>query len=301
VKIGLISVLTDQSPAIARRYAAIRDLALQAESEGFDSLWIYDHLIYRLPGKPTEGVWEGWTILSALAEATTRIGLGTLVMCTQFRNPALLAKMADTLDEVSNGRLILGLGAGWHEPEFQAFGYPTDHWVGRFEEALQIICPLLRTGRVDFHGTYYEAPDCELAPRGPRPNGLPILIGGKNPRMLRLAASYADMWNTARLGGSEGLRARKNTIEQACREVGRDPTTLGLTVEIDVAYPDLDASGVSAENHHIGSTAEIAAVLADFERLGVGHVQVGLAPTTSAAIVRFAEAMRLYRGSRSSE
>jgi alkanesulfonate monooxygenase SsuD/methylene tetrahydromethanopterin reductase-like flavin-dependent oxidoreductase (luciferase family) len=126
-------------------------------------------------------VWEGWTMLSALAAATERVELGTLVTCSQFRNPALLAKMAVTVDEISGGRLTFGIGAGWNEPEFRAFGVPLDHRVGRFEEALQIIVPLLRDGHVDFEGQFYSARECELNPRGPRPSGPPILIGAMVP------------------------------------------------------------------------------------------------------------------------
>src|SRR5205823_9829883 len=136
-----------------------------------------------------EGEHEAWTIASAVAAVTDRVTVGTLVMCTSFRTPGLLAKMGATLDEVADGRLILGLGAGWHEPEYEAFGYPFDHRVDRFEEALGIILPLLRHGRVDVQGRYYEARACELAPRGPRPGGPPILIGGQGPRMLRPARS----------------------------------------------------------------------------------------------------------------
>src|SRR5690242_20004806 len=164
-------------------FSAIREMARHMEAVGLDAVWLYDHLLYRWPGKSTDGIWECWTVLSALAEATTRVQLGTVVMCTTFRNPALLAKMAATLDEVSAGRFTLGVGAGWHQPEFDAFGVPFDHRVGRFDEALQIIAPLLREGRVDFRGTYYQAPDCELVPRGPRPGGLPLLVAGKGPRM----------------------------------------------------------------------------------------------------------------------
>ena len=127
---------------------------------------------------------------------TSRIELGPFVACNSFRNPALLAKMAVTLDEVSDGRLVLGIGAGWHEPEYHAFGYPYDDRVGRFEEALQIIAPLLREGRVDFEGRYCQARDCEIAPRGPRPAGPPILIGAQRPRMMRLAARFADIYDT---------------------------------------------------------------------------------------------------------
>src|ERR671938_862468 len=169
MKIGVVVPL-DAAPETGHvvRYADTRAFALQAAATGFDSLWLYDHLLYRAPHQPTHGIWEAWTVLSALAEATTQVELATVVLCTPFRNPAILAKMAVTLDEVSGGRVILGLGAGWHQPEFEAFGVPFDHRVSRFEEALQIIGPLLRQGRVDFSGTYYAARNCELIPRGPR-------------------------------------------------------------------------------------------------------------------------------------
>ena len=201
MKIGFVIVLRGgmKTPGPAPRYTAVREMALHAEALGFDSLWLDDHLLYRDAGHPPVGIWECWTVLSALAEATTRVELGTLVLCNQFRNPALVAKMASTVYEVSNGRFILGIGAGWNEPEFQAFGIPFGHRVTRLEEALHIITPLLREGHVDFTGRYYQARDCEIVPRGPRASGPPLLIGGSGPRMLRLAAQYADMWNTAYL------------------------------------------------------------------------------------------------------
>ncbi len=132
-----------------------------------------------------------------MRRATLREAYSSIIwQQTKFRNPAILAKMAATLDAISGGRLILGLGAGWHAPEFEAFGIPFDHRVDRFEEALQIIVPLLHTGQVDFQGRYYRTPNCELRPRGPRASGPQILIGAAGPRMLRLAARYADAWNT---------------------------------------------------------------------------------------------------------
>src|SRR5438477_6255749 len=159
-----------------RPYTYIRDMAQQAEAAGFDSIWLYDHLLYRWPGRETDGIWECWTVLAGLAEATQRVGLGTIVLAVPFRNPALVAKMAVTLDEVSNGRLTLGLGAGWHQPEFDAFGVPFDHRASRFAEALAIIRPLLREGRVDFDGAFYGAANCEVVPRGPRPSGPPLML-----------------------------------------------------------------------------------------------------------------------------
>jgi alkanesulfonate monooxygenase SsuD/methylene tetrahydromethanopterin reductase-like flavin-dependent oxidoreductase (luciferase family) len=216
------------------RWRDLREYARTAEAVGFDTLLVPDHLLFRRspptnalqvamePGR-TRGIWEAWTLLSALAEATGRIRLGPLVACTAFRNPALLAKMADTLDEISDGRLILGLGAGWHEPEYEAFGYPYDHRVGRFEEALRIIVPLLRKGRVDFEGQYYRARACELLPRGPRPGGPPILIGAQGPRMLGLAAQHADIYDADYQLTPEAVTERMGALDAACAAVGRDP------------------------------------------------------------------------------
>ncbi len=167
MKIGLLVPLANDRETNTRRsYESIRAIAQQAEADSFDSIWLADHLFYRYPGEATRGMWECWTMLSALAEATERVEIGPLVLCNSLRNPAILAKMATTLDEVSNGRFILAIGAGWNEPEYEAFGVPFDHRVDRLEEALQIIRPLLKEGRVDFDGKYYQARDCEIAPAG---------------------------------------------------------------------------------------------------------------------------------------
>ena len=180
------------------RWADIAAMARRAEEVGFDSFWLPDHLLFRFPQVHQQGAWDVWSLLAALAATTRTLEIGPLVACSSFRNPALIAKMAATIDEISGGRLILGLGAGWHEPEYTAFGFPYDHRVSRFEEALRIIVPLLRTGHADVQGTYYTARDCELRPRGPRPEGPPLLVGGSGERMLRLAARYADAWNADR-------------------------------------------------------------------------------------------------------
>src|SRR5438105_1394759 len=167
MKLGLALDMDEGS--LADKTPTFRDLqamAQAAEQVGFDSLWLADHLIFRFPGQEEKGTWEAFTMLGALAAVTRRIVLGPLVACTSFREPALLAKMADTLDMISEGRFILGLGAGWHQPEYEAFGYPFDHLASRFEEALQIIVPLLREGHVDFQGHYYQVHNCVLRPRG---------------------------------------------------------------------------------------------------------------------------------------
>jgi probable F420-dependent oxidoreductase len=287
---------TRQTPS----YAEIRAIARQAESAGFDSIWVYDHLLFRFPEQPTAGIWEAWTLLAALAETTERVDLGTIVMCVPFRNPAVLAKMADTLDEISGGRLILGLGAGWHQPEFHAFGVPFDHKVDRFEEALQIIVPLLREGKADFSGTYYSAPNCELRPRGPRPGGPEILIGAFKPRMLKLTARYADSWNTCWLGLPAKLPERRAALEAACAQAGRNPSTLAVTVGVSVQYaepgkplePTPDRDKVL-----FGSAEEVAAGLRAYAEQGVAHVICSLEPTTPQALAWLAEALYIYRAS----
>ena len=297
MKIGLLIYLAnDRENNRKRPYSAIREIACQAETDGFDSVWLADHLLYRDPGEPTRGIWESWTILAALAEATRRVELGTLVLCNSFRNPAVLAKMATAADEVSAGRLILGIGAGWNEPEYQAFGMPFDHRVGRLEEALQILRPLLRDGHVDFAGQYYQARNCDDAPRGPRPEGPPLMVGGEGPRLLRLAAQHADLWNTGYMGQPETMAGPLARIEAACRQVGRDPATLGVTALIGLWFPDLQADQPGFFDKPLTGTApQIAAAMRGYADLGVRHIMFQCVPYTPEARRRLTEALRLYR------
>ena len=171
IKVGLDLPTSDRT---GLGWSELLDIAMLAEDVGFDSIWLDDHLLYHMRGAAEpNGNWESWSMLSALAACTKTVELGNLVLGMGFRNPALLAKMADTVDEISGGRLILGVGTGYHEVEYRAFGYPFDHRYSRFEEAIQIVSALLKTSEVDFDGTYYQARDCELKPRGPRPEGPP--------------------------------------------------------------------------------------------------------------------------------
>lgn len=300
MKIGVVLPMAeDPKTGDAPSYREIRALARQAEALGVDSVWLYDHLLYRFPERPVFDIWECWTLLCAVAEATERVELGTIVLCTAFRNPAVLAKMAATLDEVSGGRLILGLGAGWHQPEFDAFGIPFDHKAGRFAEALAIIAGLLKEGRVDFRGEYYSAPDCELRPRGPRPGALPILVAAKGERMLRLTAEHAGSWNSAWFGRPTNFLPRRADLEAACAAVGRDPRTLETTAGVMVAFPDLGEVEIPADNPDrvlAGTPEEIAAGLREYDALGVGHVICVVTPTTEAGYARFGDVLRAYRG-----
>ena len=297
LKVGVFLPLVErQMDGGSARGRDVLAMARTAEDVGFDSVWIPDHLLFRHPGEAAQGAWECWTILGALAAATSRVEIGPLVTCTAWRNPALIAKMADTVDELSGGRLILGLGAGWHEPEFDAFGYSFEKVVGRFEEALQIILPLLRQGQVDHHGSYYTARECELLPRAPRTGqgGPPILIGalGTGPRMLRLMARHADLWNAWLTWGESSPAAvppLRELVDDACEAVGRDPSTLGRTVTILVEAPNRTAQVIQTSPSGSGeplrgSAEEIAAALRGFAREGISHVQMVLAPNSQAGI-----------------
>jgi probable F420-dependent oxidoreductase len=292
----MVFLANDRENNRKQPYETIRAIAQQAELDGFDSIWLADHLLYRYPGSPTRGIWECWTMLAALAEATQRVEIGTLVLCNSFRNPAILAKMATAVDEVSGGRLILGVGAGWNEPEYRAFGIPFDHRVDRFEEALQILKPLLREGHVDFAGQYYQARNCDDVPRGPRQAGPPLLVGSEGPRMLKLTAQYADLWNTGYMGQPETMAEPLAKIEAVCREVGRDPATLGITALIGLWFPDLQVNKPAFFDHPLTGTVQaIAAAMRGYAELGVQHIMFQCEPYTPEALKLLTEALHLYR------
>ena len=297
VKVGLLVFLADDRESNEKRsWDSIRAVARQAEMDGFDSIWLADHLLYRPPGRPTRGIWECWTMLAALAEATERVEIGPLVVCNSFRNPAILAKMASAVDEISHGRLILGVGAGWNEPEYEAFGLPFDHRVSRFEEALQIIRPLLRTGHVDFAGQFYQARNCEDRPRGPRPEGPPLMVGSEGPRMLKLTAQYADLWNTGYMGQPETMAEPMAKIEAACRDAGRDPASLGITALIGLWYPDLQPQQPTFLDHPLtGTVHDIADAMRGYAELGVEHIMFQCEPYGPESVRRLTEALHLYR------
>ncbi len=295
LKVGLI--LPDTEGEMGGETACWPDLvamARQAEELGFDSLWNADHLIYRFPGKVVQGPWESWSLLAGLAAVTSRVEIGPLVSCTSFRNPALVAKIVDTIDEISGGRLVLGLGAGWHEPEYLAFGYPFDHRVSRFAEAIAIIHGLLRTGHVDFAGTYYTARECELRPRGPRPQGPPIMIGSTAPRMLGLLAAYGDVWNAWARQTLDELAEDREKVDAAMEAAGRDPATVERTVSLLVDLPT--ATGRPSEEKpgfRPREPEELAAHLVSYAGAGISHVQLMLDPNTPAGIDWAARALDL--------
>jgi probable F420-dependent oxidoreductase len=276
-------------------WTTIRAMAVAAEEHGLDSVWGADHLIFRDKGE-TEGIHESWTLLTAVAAVTSRVEVGPLVLAVPFRNPALTAKMASELDEISGGRLILGLGCGWHRPEFDAFDYPFDHRVSRFEEALQIMLPMLRGESVTFDGRYHSATDAEILPKPIREGGPPVLIAGKQPRMLDLVARHADQWNGAWYGDprdADDLRTRLTNLGAALENVERDPSTMVRTAGIFVAFEDAEED--APEKAIRGSTAEIADALARYHDLGVSHLITHLYPRSPDAVRRLAEAAAMAR------
>lgn len=277
-------------------------MARLAEDMGFDSVWFVDHLLYRGDATAVEqqGVWECWSILAALAAVTERVELGPLVTPTSFRNPALFAKIVDTVEEISGGRIILGLGAGWHEDEYRAFDFPFDHRVARFEEAFTIIHDLLRHGAVDFEGKYYSARECELRPRGPRPNGPPLMIGSRGPRMLRATLPRVEVWNAWLSGtrsNADQIPELREHVDALCREVGRDPATLERTVSIMVDQTGTREIGASMKPDTAdplsGSPEEIAAGIRAFAAQGISHIQLYFVPNTMRSIERFGRVLEI--------
>ena len=282
-----------QLPEVERavRWTELLDITRAVEDLGFDSVWVGEHLLYRWPDRSPRGPWEAWGVLAAIAASTTRIELGPLVACTNFHNPALLAKQAATLDEISGGRLILGLGAGWNETEFRAYGYPFDHLIARFEEAFTIIRSLLQEGAVDFEGQFYQARDCELLPRGPRPAGPPLMIGSKGERMLRATLPFVQSWNvwfSDTRNRPDGVGPLRDLVDATCREVGRDPAEVERTVAVHVRLHGGAGriQGIAADpvKPLEGSPEAIADELRRYAAEGIAHVQLVLDPIDVASV-----------------
>ncbi len=297
LKVGL------QLPEVERevRWPELIAIARRAEEVGFDSVWTGDHLLYRFPDGSARGPWEAWTLLAGIAAATSRVELGPLVACTAFHAPAMLAKQAATVDEISGGRLVLGLGAGWNETEFTAFGFPFDHRIARFEEAFTIIRTLLRDGAIDFVGEYYTARDCELLPR-PRPGGPPLLIGSSGERMLAISAPHVEAWNAwyADTGNlPAGVAPLRERVDAAAVAANRDPGAIERSVAVLVRLADGRgrAMGETSERQAVqpltGSADEIARGLTAYAAVGIGHVQLVVDPITLASVDTLAEVLAI--------
>jgi alkanesulfonate monooxygenase SsuD/methylene tetrahydromethanopterin reductase-like flavin-dependent oxidoreductase (luciferase family) len=278
-----------QLPEVERdvRWAEVLSMARAAEESGFDSVWLGDHLLYRDPGAPERAPWEAWTQLAALAASTERVALGPLVACAGFHPPGLVAKMAASVDEISGGRFVLGLGAGWNDPEFHAFGLPTDHRVSRFAEAFAIVRGLLAGERVTVDGTYWQAADAVLLP-GPA-RRVPLMVGSNGPRMLGLTLPHVDAWNTwydAYGNSAEGFATLNARISEAAVAAGRAPEEITRSAcAFVLADPSSDEREITPEAPPLqGTTAQLAERLRELHDAGADEVILIVSPITERSV-----------------
>ena len=286
-----------QLPEVERvvRWPELLAIARAAELGGFDSIWLGDHLLYRDDGRPERGPWEAWTMLAALAAATERVSLGPLVACAGFHPPGLLAKMAAAIDEVSGGRFVLGLGAGWNRGEFDAFGLPYDRRVSRFGDAFAIMRGLLAGERVTFEGSYHRAHDLVLLP--PPARRVPLMIGSNGPRMLAMTLPHVDAWNTWFDGygnSPDGFAELNARISAAAVEAGRDPASIERSGCVLVA---LDGAGERPADEHTppvdGRAGPLAGHLRELAEAGADEAILVIDPITEASVRACAGALEL--------
>lgn len=264
----------------------LRELAWLAEAGGVDSLWVADHYFYR-DEKVEIGLHEAFTLLTAVAAVTRKVQVGPLVACTSFRSAGMLAKVAATLDAVSGGRLILGLGCGWHEAEYKAFGHPFDHRVGRFEEVVSTVQPLLRGERVSVKGRWLELDDAVIVPKPE--HEVPLLIASNGPRMLDITARLADAWQAAWFGAvSDDFRSERAALKAACERAGRTQP-IEIFVGIDVNDEEGDHPRVA------GDAGAIEDALTGWVEEGVDHVQLRVHPGSKARFETAVEAIRRFK------
>jgi len=282
------------------------EIAQLCEATGIDSVWLSDHYFFDYADFKSVGVefpsemhgikggsWECWALVSAIAQATNKVGIGTLVSSASFRNPALLARTIDTVDDLSNGRLIVGLGAGDFPFEHESFGYPFERRIARFEEAIEITSRLLKGETVTFDGEFYSTKEAALLPKGIRPEGPPLLIGALfgRPRMTRLTLQYGDYWNCFLAFGENTVdRYRESwaNLVQASEKHNRDPSTIKRNVTLcvniaDTPFPIPGSQPIS------GSPQAVANTLSEFAAEGIEDCTVVLNPFTRAGIEQFAE------------
>jgi alkanesulfonate monooxygenase SsuD/methylene tetrahydromethanopterin reductase-like flavin-dependent oxidoreductase (luciferase family) len=291
-----------QLPEVERdvRWPEYAAMAAAAEEVGFDSIWVGDHILYRGDDRPERGPWDAWTLLAALAAVTRRVELGPLVACTGFHPPGVIARMAAAIDEISGGRFVLGLGCGWNEAEFAAFGIPYDHRVARFEEAFAIVRGLLAGERVTLEGRYWQAADAVLLP--PPARRTPLVIGSNGPRMLGIALPHVDAWNTwwdgygNTVSGFAGLNGQ---IDAAARRAGRPEGEIARSACVLVS---LDEHGgerrpLPDSPPVVGDPDVLARHLHGLAEAGADEAILVVDPITEASVRALAGTLALLDGS----
>jgi alkanesulfonate monooxygenase SsuD/methylene tetrahydromethanopterin reductase-like flavin-dependent oxidoreductase (luciferase family) len=295
-EIGIVMPLAQFGPErTTARWTEIRAMAQRAEAIGFDAIWTPDELLWRAQDGPPQGVWDGVSMAGAVAAVTSTAKVGAWVLSALHRNPGIIAKTAETLDEISGGRFVFGLGAGHEWPgQARAFGRPEDRIFARFDEALEIIVPLIREGRADFEGAFHAARDLPQAPRGPRPGAIPLLIGGNGPKGQRYAVRHADVWSgyVEERAEVEEIAPRIASLEAICGEEGRDPASIGRSIGV-LVNPFLRAG--ERPDVVSGSPAEIARTLRTFHDVGYTQVELMFGPGTIEALEALAPVVELVR------
>jgi alkanesulfonate monooxygenase SsuD/methylene tetrahydromethanopterin reductase-like flavin-dependent oxidoreductase (luciferase family) len=276
-----------QLPEVERevRWPEVVAMARAAEEVGFDSIWLGDHLLYRGDGRPERGPRDVWTQLAALAAVTERVALGPLVACTAFHPPGILARMAASVDEVSGGRLVFGIGAGWNEAEFSAFGIPYDRRVSRFEEAFEIVRRLLAGERVSVSGRFYVVEDAVLLP--PPRRRVPLMVGTTGERMLSITLPHVDAWNTwfDEFGNEPGRFAELNArIDAAAERAGRNPRDVERSACLLVAVDAAAAERPSTPDAPALPVADLRPALRMLSDGGADEAILVASPITEASI-----------------
>ena len=287
-----------QLPEVERdvRWPEVVAMAHAAEEVGFDSIWLGDHLLYRGDGRPERGPWDSWTMLAALAASTERVRLGPLVACSAFHPPGMLARMAITIDEVSGGRFVLGIGAGWNQSEFDAFGIAFAERASRFEEAFEIVRRLLGGERVTFEGRFSRVEDAVLLPQPRR--RVPLMVGSNGDRVLRAALPHVDAWNTwyAYYGNTpDGFRALNERVTGLAEDAGRVPTDVArsacalVLIDRDAGERPIDEGVVPLE----GPAGRVADGIRALAEAGADEAILVLSPITERSIRTMGEALAL--------
>ena len=294
-EIGLALTIGQWGPARTTvRWPEIRTMAMRAEALGFDTVWIPDELLYLRKTAAPQGHWDCAAMLGAVAATTSRLKIGSWVLSAVNRNPGITAKIAETVDEIAGGRFVFGLGAGHGGLGQAAFGLPQDRIFARFEEALEIILPLIRDGRADVHGEFHQANDLIQLPRGPRPGRIPLMLGLLGPKGIRLAARHADIWSTyvSEANDLSELGPKMDDFRAACAEVGRDLDSIGRSVSFYVDPLHAEPPEEVALSGSAGHFAEALLAIRD-----AGYTSVELAPRdmTVDAVEALAPVLELVR------
>lgn len=264
------------------RFTDLVTMSQTATAVGFEALWFGDHLSYEQGGE-TVGTWEAWTLMAAIANAVPNVQIGPLVTSAGYRNPGLIAKMTEMIDEISGGRFVLGIGAGWARPEYEQFGYPFDHRASRFEESIEIIHDLLRDGTSTLNGNFLQTKGAVNKPRGPRPGGAPILIGSNGDRLVHSIARFADAWNSDWQQSPADYAPLLARLNAACDAIGRPQETLIRTGSVRFGTDT--------------SSDEVQRYLHAVRDLGLRHLVIGLEPRTMSAVEWFGEEIARFDAS----